>query len=516
MAELPPWLNVNPQSYLSAAEAGGQAGQRSADMAMQQQQFAQQQALKQQELMQAQKQFQDEQRYKQQQANIANEYNRMQLQQRAEEQSAANAQAAAKFDFEKQQGMASEAMKQKEYELNINKLGLDTKFNYDKLNADVSQHAATTNLQQKKDLESNIRSQISQLEKRFETMSSIASKAKDEGSRSRAEEEASMAKRAANAAQLRLNAVEASPTMGQQPQTAASAFGSFQGGASQPATAVPSVAQAPSSPSDQGGGQSQGPITYTSPQGGRWTVTPATSGKKSFQETSGNLAGLYEGLSADESYSPQQRAMFEKMSKDFASDSGVQPAAKPPEPAPKPDGGALSYPAPATLPDPLPMDEDQNEKPEPTPKDKSGSVFDDFGKGFKYQTEQTYTPSPKEDRQMGMGDVQVKEFKRQPQPEIILEKPTDVMQSPEHKSLTTKYNKLAQDKFRDPQFNQAFDRALVKVLDLREGVETESGFSGKYTFDSMMKHVSPQKRMKFYKEVLKQYDKSVSEETSES
>jgi hypothetical protein len=514
MAELPPWLNVNPQSYLSAAEAGGQAGQRSADMAMQQQQFAQQQALKQQELMQAQKQFQDEQRYKQQQANIANEYNRMQLQQRAEEQSAANAQAAAKFDFEKQQGMASEAVKQKEYELNINKLGLDTKFNYDKLNADVSQHAATTNLQQKKDLESNIRSQISQLEKRFETMSSIASKAKNEESRIRAEEEASRAKRAADAAQLRLNAVESSPTMGQQPQTAASAFGSFQGEASQPATAASSVAQSPSSPSDQGGDQSQGPITYTSPQGGRWTVTPATSGKKSFQKTSGNLAGLYKGLSADESYSPQQRAMFEKMSKDFASDSGVS---------------APSYPAPPTLPDPPSIDEDQKKKLEPpsidedqkkklepTPKDKGGSVFDDFGKGFKYQTEQTYTPSPKEDRQMGMGDVQVKEFKRQAQPEIILEKPTDVMQSPEHKSLTTKYNKLAQDKFRDPQFNQAFDRALVKVLDLREGVETESGFSGKYTFDSMMKHVSPQKRMKFYKEVLKQYDKSVSEETSES
>jgi len=517
MAELPPWLNVGPQNYLAATEAGGKAGQDAAGMAIQQQQFAQQQALKQQELMQAQKQFQDEQRYKAQQANIANEYNRMQMQQRAEEQASANAQAAAKFEFEKQQGMASEAMKQREYDLNASKLGVDTKFNYDKLNADMAQHTATTNLQQKKDVEDRIKDEITQAEKEYETLLSIAQREKNPESKKRLEEKASMAKREANAARLRLNAAGSAPVMGQAPPTPASAFGASQGMAPQPVTrpdvSAPSASapMAQAVPPSQGEDQSQGPITYTSPQGATWTATPASTGKKSFQKTSGDLAGLYEGLSADESYSPQQREMFKKMAKDFAGDAGARAAT-----ASKPSEKA-SYPAPPTLPDPLPMGEQQTEEPEPKPsftptaelearsKDNSGSVFDDFNFGktaFNYQTEQAFKPSK-------VPDLGIKTKPKRL--DIILEEPTDVMQSPEHKSLTTKYNKLVQEKYQDPQFKRAFDKALVKVLDLRKGVENEKGFSGKYTFDSMMKHVHPEKRMKFYKEVMNQYDQETSE-----
>ncbi|MEI7985583.1 MAG: hypothetical protein WCI55_08135 [Armatimonadota bacterium] len=345
MAELPPWLNVGPQNFLSAAESGARAGQNAASMAIQQQQFAQQQAARQQELQEAQKnllmerqasqqQHQQDFLYKMQQDNIANQYKAMTLNQAHDQSLVANAQAAQKFAFEQQKEALTNAEKEKAFtykkEQDVLNLAHDERvFKQTESKSMFEQWKSQRDFEQK-GIESEIKSQ-DEIAKMY---LGLSSKSKDENERRIFQNKAEAALNASYQMKLRLNAILSSepPSIGSTEKKPASAV---TGSNASPAPIVNPPAAAP--------------VPVNSP------VTPPSETTQSTGDKT--LVDLYKRWSTDPNLPQNKRDEYEKMANQLEGKSeqvqtigpykvkqmgGSPPADPAPAPASKPEGESAS------------------------------------------------------------------------------------------------------------------------------------------------------------------------------
>jgi len=309
MAELPPWLNVGPQNYLAATEAGGKAGQNAASMAIQQQQFAQQQAAKQQELQEAQKnllmerqasqqQHQQDFLYKMQQDNIANQYKAISLQQTHDESLVANSQAAQKFAFEQQQAALTNAEKEKAFTYKQGQDVLDHDYKEREFKAKGSESMFNQWKAQRESEQKGIESEIKSQDEIARMYSGLSSKSKDEKEKQIFQKKAEDALNASYQMKLRLNALlqSAPPSIGSTEQTPASAF---TGSNASPAPIVqpPAAASVPVNP----------PVTPPS-------ETTQSTGDKT-------LIDIYEFWSTNKNLPQNKRDEYKKMADELKSKS---------------------------------------------------------------------------------------------------------------------------------------------------------------------------------------------------